>query len=186
MLRLRRIIAGAQAGADRGGLDAAIALGIPHGGWCPKGRLAEDGVIPDRYHLTETSSAAYPPRTLHNVQDADATLIITRGPIELGSGSELTRRYCDVGAKPWLHIDLAARVARTMVRITAKPLDPAEVPLDLQIYWWLLRGEFQTLNVAGSRESKAPGIQAETEKLLRRTLRWKEREGGGTDGDQVP
>ena len=38
---LRRIISGGQTGVDRGALDAAIELGLEHGGWCPMGRLAE-------------------------------------------------------------------------------------------------------------------------------------------------
>lgn len=46
---ITKIISGGQTGADRGGLDVAIRHGIPHGGWCPKGRKAEDGVIPDKY-----------------------------------------------------------------------------------------------------------------------------------------
>ena len=43
---IAKIVSGGQTGADRGGLDAAILLGVPHGGWCPKGRKSEDGVIP--------------------------------------------------------------------------------------------------------------------------------------------
>ena len=46
---LTKIISGGQTGVDRAALDAAIAAGIPHGGWCPRGRLAEDGRIPERY-----------------------------------------------------------------------------------------------------------------------------------------
>ena len=34
---LKKIISGGQTGADRAGLDVAIAKGIPHGGWIPKG-----------------------------------------------------------------------------------------------------------------------------------------------------
>ena len=40
-----KIISGGQTGVDRAALDAAVASGIPVGGWCPKGRLAEDGAI---------------------------------------------------------------------------------------------------------------------------------------------
>ena len=36
---LEKIISGGQTGADQAALDAAIKLGIPHGGWIPKGRL---------------------------------------------------------------------------------------------------------------------------------------------------
>ena len=76
---LMRIISGGQTGVDCAALDVAIGLGIPHGGWCPRDRLAEDGRIPDRYQLIETEAADYPARTERNVQDADATLILCRG-----------------------------------------------------------------------------------------------------------
>jgi hypothetical protein len=51
-----KIISGGQTGADRAALDAAIIHGIPCGGWCPKIRRAEDGPIPERYPLKETTS----------------------------------------------------------------------------------------------------------------------------------
>lgn len=72
---ITKIISGGQTGADRGGLDAAIHCGIPHGGWCPKGRIAEDGVIPADYYLNEMASPEYLPRTKANVVDSDATVI---------------------------------------------------------------------------------------------------------------
>jgi len=52
---IEQVVSGGQTGADRAGLDAAMALGIPVGGWCPRGRRAEDGPIPAIYPLTETS-----------------------------------------------------------------------------------------------------------------------------------
>ena len=51
---IRKIISGGQTGADRAALDWTIKDDIPHGGWCPAGRRAEDGVIPERYRLQET------------------------------------------------------------------------------------------------------------------------------------
>ena len=71
-----KIVSGGQTGVDRGALNAAIALGIEHGGWCPAGRVSEDGTIPSRYEMTETDSADYPTRTQQNVIDSDATLIL--------------------------------------------------------------------------------------------------------------
>lgn len=53
------IISGGQTGVDRAALDWAIAHHVPHGGWCPKGRLASDGRLPDHYQLLETASAGY-------------------------------------------------------------------------------------------------------------------------------
>jgi hypothetical protein len=99
-----KIVSGGQTGADRGGLDAAIELGIPHGGWCPKGRKAEDGAIPLTYDLTETGSADYRVRTEKNVLDSDATAIFTCG--ELSGGSKLTADLAEKHGKPWIHIDI--------------------------------------------------------------------------------
>ncbi len=82
---ISRIVSGGQTGADRGGLDAAIELGIPHGGWCPKGRKSEDGTIPLIYQLVETSSSDYKVRTEKNVADSDATVIFTYGKPTGGS-----------------------------------------------------------------------------------------------------
>src|SRR5688572_12994856 len=87
---VQRIVSGGQTGVDRGALDAAIALGIEHGGWCPRGRLAEDGQIPRRYQLTETKTSKYRERTERNVLDSDGTLILFRAL--LSGGTELTRR----------------------------------------------------------------------------------------------
>jgi len=76
---LTKIISGGQTGADRAALDAAIDLGIPHGGWIPKGRNAEDGTLPDKYQLQEMPTASYPKRTEQNVIDSDGTLILSHG-----------------------------------------------------------------------------------------------------------
>ena len=72
-----KIVSGGQTGADRAALDWAMAHGVPHGGWCPAGRLAEDGVIDMRYSLKETPQPEYLQRTEWNVRDSDATLIVS-------------------------------------------------------------------------------------------------------------
>ena len=71
---LDKLITGGQTGVDRAALDVGLALGLPVGGWCPKGRRAEDGIIPDRYPLTETPERNYQARTRRNVEDSDGTL----------------------------------------------------------------------------------------------------------------
>ena len=85
-----RIVSGGQTGVDRAALDVAIAIGIEHGGWCPAGRLAEDGVVPPQYDLRETDSNEYPVRTELNVADSDATLILYEG--KLKGGTLLTQK----------------------------------------------------------------------------------------------
>lgn len=123
---------------DRGALDAAIALGIPHGGWCPRGRLAEDGVIPARYDLAETELPQYRMRTEQNVVDSDATLILCRG--QPAGGTELTLQLARQYGRPVMVID---------------PDDPPQVE---EVRRWLLDHRVRVLNVAGPRESHSPGI----------------------------
>lgn len=148
--RLVRIISGGQTGVDRAALDAAIAAGVPHGGWCPRGRLAEDGAIAAHYQLCETQSAKYSIRTRQNVLDSDATLILCRGP--LTGGTELTRRIAQHHAKPCLVVDLQCCPDARAVR------------------QWLEAHTVQVLNVAGPRESTQPGIAQEAHHLLLQVL----------------
>jgi hypothetical protein len=146
---LSKIVSGGQTGVDRAALDLAIKLGIAHGGWVPKGRLAEDGPLPETYRMRETSTAIYSERTEKNVIDSDGTLIISRG--ELAGGSEATREAARKHERPWLHVDLNRTSAfRSAVRITE----------------WLRTHRIRTLNVAGPRASKDPRIYQNTLSLL--------------------
>ncbi len=149
---IRRIVSGGQTGADRGGLDAAIALNVPHGGFCPRGRRAEDGVIPAKYQLIETRSTNYPERTERNVRESDGTLLVTRGPAT--GGSALTAKIAERTGRPLLHIDL----------LTA--LNPED-----QVAQWLTANGIGVLNVAGPRESSCPGITGDVCALVGRILR---------------
>src|SRR5438309_6802555 len=90
-----KIISGGQSGVDRAALDVALELGISCGGWCPKGRRAEDGVIPEQYPVRENASTSYPPRTEMNVRDSDGTLILTNGRPDRGTALtvNLAKRY---------------------------------------------------------------------------------------------
>ena len=105
-MAITKIISGGQTGADQGALDAAIKLGIPHGGWIPKGRKTENGSLPDKYQLLEMNTAHYPKRTKKNIMESDGTLIISHGI--LTGGSALTKEYADGLDRPCLHIDLDA------------------------------------------------------------------------------
>lgn len=155
---LRRIVSGGQTGADRGALDAAIELGIEHGGYCPAGRRAEDGRIPDRYLMLETASANYAQRTKQNVLESDGTLLVTRGPAR-GRGTALTAALAVRHGRPLLHIDLADSEG-TLDR----EADAARIRA------WIDASGVEVLNVAGPRESGCPGIAQEVRDLLRRAL----------------
>jgi len=140
------IVSGGQTGADRGALDAALAAGIPCGGWCPRGRRAEDGTVPDRYPLRETPTAEYPQRTAWNVRDSDGTVILHQGRVDRGTA--LTERLARSQGRPVLLLDV--RSAR-----------PAELAA------WIEKERIARLNVAGPRESRAPGLQALVTRFLR-------------------
>jgi hypothetical protein len=145
-----KIISGGQTGVDRGALDAAIGLGIPHGGWCPRGRLAEDGRIPARYALSETDSPEYWVRTEQNVIDSDATLILCRRPegTRPTGGTELTMRMADRHGRPCLVVNLD---------------QPGHIE---EVRRWLQDHRVEVLNVAGPRESQSPGIAAQAKQFL--------------------
>jgi hypothetical protein len=136
-----RIISGGQTGADQAALDAAIALGIPHGGWIPKGRLTEAGPLPERYNLTEMTTKDYLKRTKQNVLDSDGTVIFSHG--DLKGGSKRTADFATEVCKPFLHIDLNSTL----------PSGSGEV-----LTAWIKSHDISVLNVAGSRASKDPGI----------------------------
>ena len=82
---IARLVSGGQTGVDRAALDVARELAIPSGGWCPKGRKAEDGKIDDSYPLVESPSASYSQRTRWNVRDSDGTLVLTCGKLTGGT-----------------------------------------------------------------------------------------------------
>ncbi len=147
---LKKIISGGQTGADRAALDVAIELGIPHGGWIPKGRKTEDGPLPDKYHLKEMPTTNYPKRTEQNIIDSDGTLIISHGT--LTGGSKLTMALAGKHNRPWLHIDLD--IKRGFVAAN-------------EIKSWIQLDGIQVLNVAGSRASKDPDIHDDVERLLK-------------------
>jgi hypothetical protein len=100
---IRKIISGGQTGADRAALDWAMKHDVQHGGWCPAGRRAEDGIIPERYSLQETPVRQYQQRTRWNVRDSDATLIISLS-MELTGGSLATQEWANKMNRPCLHV----------------------------------------------------------------------------------
>ncbi|MBK20255.1 MAG: molybdenum cofactor carrier [Rhodospirillaceae bacterium] len=140
-----KICSGGQTGVDRAALDAAIACAVPHVGWCPKGRLAEDGVISDRYLLTETEAEDYYERTRRNATDSDATLIFS--PLPLEGGTALTADIAHELEKPVLIVEPANCDATA-------------------ISDWIRDRKINVLNIAGPRESENPGIYASANLLF--------------------
>lgn len=98
-----KIISGGQTGVDRAALDAALEQGVPCGGWCPEGRRAEDGPIPERYPLREVSGGGYKQRTLQNIRDSDGTVMFYFGHPRKGTENALF--FCLKKGKPYLLID---------------------------------------------------------------------------------
>ena len=138
---LEKIVSGGQTGADRATLDFAINHKIPHGGWVPKGRLAEDGPLPSKYKLTEMPTESYQDRTEQNVIDSDGTVIISRG--KLTGGSAYTQKMAKYYSKPCLHIDLRKHDV---------------LPAAVELLTWIDERGIKVLNVAGPRASKDPKI----------------------------
>lgn len=144
-----KIVSGGQTGVDRAALDWAIAAGLPHGGWCPRERLAEDGTIAPKYALVETVSRHHVVRTRLNVEASDATLILNRGMLE--GGTLKTADFAEALARPYLVVALDAP------------------DLGAEIAWarrWLEKHSPEVLNIAGPRESGQPGIREQAYSFL--------------------
>jgi hypothetical protein len=150
---LRKIVSGGQTGVDRGALDAALDAGFPCGGWCPRGRKAEDGAIPPRYPMVEMQATAYRARTKQNVSESDGTLILFFGA--LSGGTLQTLRIAEALGKPVLTLDC-----------NAKPIEDAAVEAAAFVR---LNG-LETLNVAGPRESSQPGAAQHARELVREII----------------
>jgi hypothetical protein len=148
---IEKIISGGQTGVDRAALDVALELGISCGGWCPKGRKAEDGPIGSRYPLQETISANYSVRTEKNVRESDGTLVLAKG--EPKAGTALTIKLAQKHKKPYL-------VRNPFVR---RDLGTVSV--------WIKINRIRILNVAGPRESEIPGVHDRAFEFLKELLR---------------
>ncbi len=140
-----KIISGGQTGVDRAALDWAIQHDIPHGGWCPRGRRAEDGTIPEKYQLEETPSDEYAQRTEWNVRDSDITLIFADS-LPLTGGTLLTKELAERYHKP-CHVQLNEENSVLLMS-------------------FLQKHQPQTLNIAGPRASAAPDIGAWVQRVL--------------------
>lgn len=149
---------GGQTGVDRAALDVALELGIPIGGWVPRGRLAEDGRIPARYQgLREAEAADYAVRTRRNVEDSDATLVLRMGAAAGGTGATL---------------DIARRLRRPVLDIDLEHRSVADAAESVRAWLEQLGGARSGLrvNVAGPRASQAPRVYARTREVLHLAL----------------
>ena len=146
-----KLVSGGQTGVDRAALDVAILLGLPHGGWCPKGRRSEDGRIPDKYQLSELGSPRFADRTRRNVLDSEATLILAWGP--LTRGTKLTHQHAEELGRPLrvVQLELGEPTSETLA--------------------WLDRVRPRTLNVAGPRGSAHADLYGTAFEFLEVVLR---------------
>jgi Circularly permutated YpsA SLOG family len=158
-----KIISGGQTGVDRAALDVAIERGMPWGGWCPKGGWAEDfpdppGLLKRYPKLRETPRSQPEQRTLWNVRDSDAVLMIAgREGLSTSQGTRRAQQWATRYGKPLLIIDVSQPDAAA------------------QVAHWLQRqcerfGAHVRLGVGGPRESQAPGIYASTRRLMASVL----------------
>ena len=151
---LRKIISGGQTGVDRAALDVAMRLGVPHGGWIPKGRLTEEGPLPVHYQLEEMPTDEYVARTEKNVLESDGTLLISRGSPT--GGTDYTRQMALKHGKQLLHIDLT---------LGQRASDAASL-----IASWIEMNRIETLNIAGPRASNDPSVYMDAVNILTHLL----------------
>lgn len=151
---ISKLVSGGQAGVDRAALQVARELGIPTGGWAPRGWRTDTGSDPTlaEYDLQEHVLGAYPARTWANVRDSDGTLIFGW---EFSPGCRLTRQACEALRRPFLTVAWPA----------------GALPSQSYVEEWIMRNRIQTLNVAGNRERKNPGVSAACQDFLRRVLK---------------
>jgi Circularly permutated YpsA SLOG family len=161
MAGIEKVVSGGQTGADRAALDFAIEHGIPHGGWCPAGRKAEDGTIDPRYQLKETPSSNYVQRTEWNARDSDGTVVFSVAPVLTG-GSKKTVELAEKHGKPIIHI--------------ARDGGPA-LP-EQALLRFIQEHKIRVLNVAGPRASKEPEVHSSV-RPRRGSLRTGRRSLGG-------
>lgn len=148
-MAITKIISGGQTGVDRAGLDAAIALNIEHGGYVPKGRKAEDGQVPQKYHMEEMKKGGCPARTKKNIEASDGTVIFCQS--RPSTGTKLTVDHAVQIKKPVLVLEIDAVSKQAAVGMIRE---------------WIARENIEVMNVAGPRQSSAPIVALMAKKIL--------------------
>ena len=154
-----KIISSGQTGVDRAALDAALENDIACGGWCPKGRLAEDGPIAAKYPLVETETLSHAKSSELNVVDSDGTLLLNWG--SLGGGS----------------IKKAALVTR--LKKPLRVLNLNENPKMDDVEAWAIRFKIRVLNVSGPKASEVANAYVDAKAFITQLLI-----GDGTEADR--
>ena len=147
---IQKITSGGQTGVDRAALDAAMVLGLKMGGWCPKGRLAEDGKVPNKYPLQEMDTSEYPARTEQNVIDSDGTLIVFWG--KMSGGTALTFECASRHKRPCFSFNMERPPAKN------------------EFLKWIEENKIENLNVAGPRGSRSAEIYPDSFSVLTNLL----------------
>ena len=124
---------------------------FPYAGWCPLGGLAEDlteppGLLATYPLLRETSRPDVDDRTTFNVRDSDATLLVILPGTEPSGGTAFTRDEASGSDAPTCSPTASTRRSSRA--------------------WLASLPAGMILNVAGPRESKAPGIYLAVTALL--------------------
>lgn len=143
-----KIISGGQTGVDQGALDFALDHHFACGGYCPKGRKSELGVIPFKYPVIEIESEEYIDRTKRNVIESDGTLVI-KDQEEMGEGTEDTIHFCIQFLKPYLIINA-----------------DSTLNAGYKFRRWIVENKIMILNVAGNKQSESPDICGRTYLML--------------------
>jgi hypothetical protein len=156
------IISGGQTGVDRTALDFAIEHGLEHGGWCPRGRLAEDGAISATYQLAETTSRRYAQRTEWNVRDSDGTVVFSIG--QPAGGTALTLEIARRLRKPYIQLSRDG-LGNSIHMASAIIVESAKRLLDFLDTYVIRR-----LNIAGPRSSQEPEAAEFAAQVLRAAM----------------
>lgn len=159
---IEKVISGFQTGADQGGIRAARRLGIPTGGTMPKSFRTETGSrfeFAELYGAVAHESFEYGPRTQCNVDDSDITIYVRRNNQD-SLGFWKTKNCAQKSHKPFWDI-----TEPKFGKQSLRGMDFNEVFRFFSLF------NYKIINIAGTRESKDPGIGEWAEEFVYQFLR---------------